>query len=68
MFLQFLLALLILRTTWGHGAFNWLADRMVELISFTNTGSEFVFGPSYKEHFLAFQVFMFTTDYLITVL
>ncbi|XP_041368742.1 solute carrier family 28 member 3-like isoform X1 [Gigantopelta aegis] len=56
LFLQFVLAVLILRTPWGYTSFHWMSDRMLELISFADAGSEFVFGPAYKEHFLAFQV------------
>ncbi|XP_041368757.1 sodium/nucleoside cotransporter 2-like isoform X2 [Gigantopelta aegis] len=55
LFLQFVLAVLILRTPWGYTSFHWMSDRMLELISFADAGSEFVFGPAYKEHFLAFQ-------------
>jgi CNT family concentrative nucleoside transporter len=54
--LQFVLAVLILRTTPGEAvftaigaAFNWVTDLADE-------GSEFVFGKMFKEHFFAFKV------------
>jgi CNT family concentrative nucleoside transporter len=54
--LQFVLAVLILRTTPGEAvftaigaAFNWITDLADE-------GSKFIFGETFKEHFFAFKV------------
>lgn len=54
--LQFVLAILILKTTPGQAAFvgigaafNWVTD-------LADKGSIFVFGESFKEHFFAFKV------------
>ncbi|KAK7484553.1 hypothetical protein BaRGS_00024185 [Batillaria attramentaria] len=54
--LQFIFALLVLRTTWGRAAFKWLAARMTEYMNYTDSGAAFVFGPSFRDHFFAFRV------------
>ena len=43
--LQFVFALLILRTPWGHDLFDLAGRAVNKLIGFANQGSEFVFGP-----------------------
>ncbi len=42
--LQFIFALLILKTTAGAVVFNYLNDAVVRLLSFTKDGASFVFG------------------------
>uniref|UniRef100_A0A3Q4H6L5 Sodium/nucleoside cotransporter n=1 Tax=Neolamprologus brichardi TaxID=32507 RepID=A0A3Q4H6L5_NEOBR len=54
--LQFIFGLLILRTTFGLGALRWLGNKAEEFMSFADTGSKFVFGESYTDHFFAFRV------------
>ena len=54
--LQFVFALLVLRTSWGRAAFTWLADLMTDYMDFTDSGSKFAFGKNYHEHFFAFRV------------
>ncbi|KAK7108522.1 solute carrier family 28 member 3-like [Littorina saxatilis] len=54
--LQFIFAVLILRTTWGYNAFDYLGARVSELLAFTDAGSKFVFGDLYTNHFFAFKV------------
>ncbi|CAE7417794.1 SLC28A3 [Symbiodinium natans] len=54
--LQFLLGLLIMKTDFGYQAFQALADVVVTFLGFTDQGSEFVFGPSYKDFFFVFKV------------
>jgi len=54
--LQFLLGLLIMKTTFGYRAFQELGDLVVGFLTFTDQGSEFVFGESYKDFFFAFKV------------
>ncbi|XP_047448266.1 solute carrier family 28 member 3-like [Mugil cephalus] len=54
--LQFIFGLLILRTTFGLSALQWLGDQVEIFLSFTDVGSEFVFGPSYEEHLFIFKV------------
>ncbi|XP_025096320.1 solute carrier family 28 member 3-like [Pomacea canaliculata] len=56
MALQFWFAVIIRRTSFGSSVFEWLADRVVEFLSYTDKGSEFVFGRSYRDHFFVFQV------------
>ena len=34
----------------------WFADRLQELIAYSNAASEFMFGPGYIEHMFAFKV------------
>ncbi len=45
--LQILFALLILKTPPGYAAFRWLSDAFARLISFTDAGASFVWGPLY---------------------
>jgi len=54
--LQFLFALLILRTSWGHDVFEWLGDRITEFLGHVDAGSMFLFGEKYTDHFFAFKV------------
>jgi CNT family concentrative nucleoside transporter len=54
--LQFVFALLILRTSFGHAAFEKVGNLITNLIAFSAKGSEFVFGTSFKDHFFAFSV------------
>jgi len=54
--LQFVFALVVLRWPAGYEAFKWLGDRVYEFLAYTDAGSEFVFGASYRDHFFAFQV------------
>ena len=42
--LQFLFALLVLKTTWGRGFFSVVNDVFIALISYTLAGARFVFG------------------------
>ncbi|XP_074647345.1 solute carrier family 28 member 3-like [Tubulanus polymorphus] len=55
--LQFVFALIILRTFWGYTAFKWAGDRVSEFLAHTEAGAEFVFGEkTYKHHFFAFTI------------
>ncbi|XP_074525798.1 solute carrier family 28 member 3-like [Halichoeres trimaculatus] len=54
--LQFVFGLLILRTSYGLGALQWLGKLVENFLAFTDVGSKFVFGASYKEHFFIFKV------------
>ncbi|KAL5006302.1 hypothetical protein ScPMuIL_015108 [Solemya velum] len=54
--LQYLFALLILRTYWGYEIFKYLGDRITELLSYSDVGAEFVFGKTYEDHLFAFKV------------
>ncbi|KAK6166059.1 hypothetical protein SNE40_022840 [Patella caerulea] len=54
--LQYFFALIILRTQPGYELFDWLGDRVTEFLEYTDAGSEFVFGPNFKDHFFAFKV------------
>ena len=44
--IQALLAFLVLRTPWGRAAIQGMADAVAALLSYANTGTEFLFGPS----------------------
>jgi len=46
--LQMTLAVLLLRTGWGQAAFRGLRAVVVQLLSFTDHGSEFLFGPLFR--------------------
>jgi len=46
--LQFVFAVLLLRTAWGQAVFAWLRRAVVQLLAFTDPGAEFVFGPLFR--------------------
>ncbi|XP_075455064.1 solute carrier family 28 member 3 isoform X2 [Ascaphus truei] len=54
--LQFLLGVIILRTKPGFDAFDRLGIQVQTFLEYTNTGSKFVFGEKYVDHFFAFKV------------
>ena len=54
--LQILLALTILRTSWGFDAFDWLGKRVTEFHEHVDAGSKFLFGETYTDHFFAMKV------------
>jgi len=54
--LQFALAAFTLLTPPGLAMFRWIGDFFEQMLTFTDAGSEFVFGKSYKDHFFAFKV------------
>nr|KAG5700919.1 hypothetical protein BaRGS_034204 [Batillaria attramentaria] len=54
--LQFIFAVIILRTQWGYDSFAYLGDRVTEFLAYTDAGSKFVFGDLYTNHFFAFKV------------
>uniref|UniRef100_A0A8C8JA38 Sodium/nucleoside cotransporter n=1 Tax=Oncorhynchus tshawytscha TaxID=74940 RepID=A0A8C8JA38_ONCTS len=54
--LQFLFGVIILRTKAGFTAVDWLGHQVEVFLSYADTGSRFVFGDKYKDHFFAFQV------------
>jgi CNT family concentrative nucleoside transporter len=51
--LQFVLALLILKTPWGGALFDFAGKVIQKLIQFSNEGCKFVFGPLADESLLA---------------
>jgi CNT family concentrative nucleoside transporter len=54
--LEFILALLILKTSSGLIVFKSLGDIVSNFLAFSDVGAKFVFGDNYKEHLFAFQV------------
>ncbi|MBD2254223.1 NupC/NupG family nucleoside CNT transporter [Nostoc parmelioides] len=54
--LEFVLALVILKTPWGLNVFKSLGDTVSYFLSFSDVGAKFVFGDNFKDHFFAFQV------------
>jgi CNT family concentrative nucleoside transporter len=51
--LQFLFALVVLKTAAGQATFAWLGDRIRRLLGFAGVGSAFVFGPLGDRNVLA---------------
>ncbi|XP_076439690.1 solute carrier family 28 member 3-like isoform X2 [Babylonia areolata] len=51
--IQYIFALLIIRTSWGYEAFDWLGDRVTELLAYSDKGARFVFGDKYTDHIFA---------------
>lgn len=54
--LEFIFALLILKTPWGLNVFKSLGDTASNFLAFSDVGAKFVFGENFKEHLFAFQV------------
>lgn len=54
--LQLILAFLILKTTVGLTLFQFLGNCARQLLDFSDTGSKFIFGDGFEEHFIAFKV------------
>ncbi|WP_392531029.1 NupC/NupG family nucleoside CNT transporter [Nostoc sp. C117] len=54
--LEFIFALVILKTPWGLNVFKSLGDIVTQFLGFSDIGAKFVFGENFKDHFFAFQV------------
>uniref|UniRef100_A0A3P9HIE7 Solute carrier family 28 member 3 n=1 Tax=Oryzias latipes TaxID=8090 RepID=A0A3P9HIE7_ORYLA len=54
--LQFIFGLLTLRTEFGLQALTWVGNKVEMFLSFTDAGSQFVFGDNYTDHFFVFRV------------
>ena len=54
--LQFVFGVTIIRTSWGQALFQWVGQRIMIFLDFTNEGARFVYGDGYQEHFFAFKV------------
>ncbi|MCL4195469.1 MAG: NupC/NupG family nucleoside CNT transporter, partial [Thermoguttaceae bacterium] len=54
--LQFVLAVFLLRTPVGQSIFDAARGFVDRLVSFSDAGAEFVFGPDFRDHYLAFSV------------
>ena len=54
--LQFLLALLVLKTGPGQVLFAWAGEFFTALLGYVDFGSRFVFGDAFEDHFFAFKV------------
>ena len=54
--LQFLLALLVLKTGPGQVLFSYIGAFFTALLNYVDAGSSFVFGDAFGEHFFAFKV------------
>ncbi|CAI9157690.1 unnamed protein product [Rangifer tarandus platyrhynchus] len=54
--LQFVLGLIVIRTEPGFIAFQWLGDQIQVFLSYTESGSSFVFGEALVKDVFAFQV------------
>ena len=56
MLLQFIFALLVLKTELGRGLFDHIGDAFQAMLGYVDAGSEFVFGERFKEFYFAFKV------------
>ena len=54
--IQFIFALLILKTAPGEMLFRGARVTVAKIIGFSDAGAQFVFGPAFKDHFFAFSV------------
>ncbi|XP_071101865.1 solute carrier family 28 member 3-like [Haliotis cracherodii] len=53
---QFVFAVIILRTSWGYTMFDWSGHRVEDFLKYGNAGAQFVFGKNYRDHRIAFAV------------
>lgn len=56
MLLQFVFALLVLKTSPGRATFEGIGQLFSALLGFVDAGSEFVFGERFREFYFAFKV------------
>lgn len=56
MVLQFIFAILILKTAPGRQFFEYSNAFFSKLLSFSDAGAQMIFGENFKEHFFAFSV------------
>ncbi|XP_071108909.1 uncharacterized transporter HI_0519-like [Haliotis cracherodii] len=54
--MQFIFALILMRSETGAMTFLYLGERMTEFMAYADDGAKFVFGPNYADHFFAFKV------------
>lgn len=54
--LQFVFALIILKTPQGRDFFIWLNDAVTAFLDFSDKGARFVFGDDFAHHLFAFKV------------
>lgn len=54
--LEFIFALLILKTPGGLTVFKFLGDVVSRFLEFSDVGAKFVFGDKFVDHFFAFKV------------
>lgn len=54
--LQFILAVLILKTKPGFAVFEFLGKSVSQFLNFSDQGAKFVFGEAFQDHFIAFKV------------
>jgi CNT family concentrative nucleoside transporter len=54
--LQFIFAVLILKTAAGRAVFQVASDVVTRFLDFSDAGAAFVFGEQFREHFFAFKV------------
>jgi concentrative nucleoside transporter, CNT family len=54
--LEFILAIVILKTAWGLHLFKSLGNIVGNFLAFSDVGAKFVFGENFKDHLFAFQI------------
>jgi CNT family concentrative nucleoside transporter len=54
--LQFVLAVIVLKTTVGFAVFSWLGDLVTRFLDFSDAGAAFVFGEQFRTYYFAFKV------------
>ncbi|XP_052798136.1 solute carrier family 28 member 3-like [Mya arenaria] len=54
MSLQFVMALIILKTSWGAASIRWCGTRLEEFLANAEAGSIFMFGEKYTDHSFIF--------------
>ena len=54
--IQFIFAVLLMRTEFGYQLFKYLSAQVTVFLEYTDRGSSLVFGEKYTDHRFAFQV------------
>lgn len=54
--LQFVFAVLVLKTSQGRWFFDGAQELVTRLIGFSDAGAQFMFGDNFRDHFFAFSV------------
>ena len=62
--MQFVFALIILRTSQGFVTFKFIGETITRFLEYTDVGSAFVLGDNFAEHYIAFKVRLIDAQYI----
>jgi nucleoside transporter len=68
LFLQWYFGYIVLNTSWGYDAFDWLSEQITRFLQYSDVGAEFVFGDTIHGFYtFAFRVLPTVTWFSATV-